>query len=91
MPQVSAGLLMYRVREGRLEVLLAHPGGPFFAKKDDAEGTDFYFLGEARSSNAVQTKMPDSKGVPLNVVTMELGMESSLERSLYEYLTGTRV
>jgi len=26
---------MYRVRDGRLEVLLVHPGGPFFAKKDD--------------------------------------------------------
>ncbi|MGB3733276.1 DUF3427 domain-containing protein [Microbacterium sp.] len=62
-----------------------------FAKKDDAEGTDFYFLGEARSSNAVQTKMPDAKGVPLNVVTMDLGIESPLERSLYEYLAGTRV
>lgn len=30
----SAGLLMYRRRDGRLEVLLVHPGGPFFAKKD---------------------------------------------------------
>ena len=25
---------MYRVREGQLEVLLAHPGGPFFKNKD---------------------------------------------------------
>lgn len=25
---------MYRRRDGRLEVLLAHPGGPFWAKKD---------------------------------------------------------
>jgi predicted NUDIX family NTP pyrophosphohydrolase len=33
--QTSAGLLMYRVRDGRLEVLLAHPGGPLFAKKDE--------------------------------------------------------
>jgi predicted NUDIX family NTP pyrophosphohydrolase len=31
----SAGLLMYRRREGRTEVLLAHPGGPFWAKKDE--------------------------------------------------------
>lgn len=60
-----------------------------FAKKDDAEGTDFYYLGEARSSNAKQTKMPDSNGVPLDVVTMDLGMESPLERSLYEYLAGS--
>lgn len=34
MPKVSAGLLLYRVREGRLEVLLAHPGGPFYRNKD---------------------------------------------------------
>jgi predicted NUDIX family NTP pyrophosphohydrolase len=30
----SAGILMYRRRGGRLEVLLAHPGGPYWAKKD---------------------------------------------------------
>jgi predicted NUDIX family NTP pyrophosphohydrolase len=28
----SAGVLLYRIREGRLEVLLAHPGGPFFSR-----------------------------------------------------------
>lgn len=32
--RVSAGLLVYRVREGRLEVCLVHPGGPFWARKD---------------------------------------------------------
>ena len=30
----SAGILLYRFRAGALEVLLAHPGGPFWAKKD---------------------------------------------------------
>jgi len=30
----SAGILLYRFREGVLQVLLAHPGGPFWAKKD---------------------------------------------------------
>jgi len=34
MPRVSAGILMYRLKEGRLEVLLVHPGGPFWARKD---------------------------------------------------------
>ncbi len=34
MPKVSAGLLMYRVREGELEFLLAHPGGPFWKDRD---------------------------------------------------------
>jgi predicted NUDIX family NTP pyrophosphohydrolase len=30
----SAGLLMYRRTNGRVEVFLVHPGGPFWAKKD---------------------------------------------------------
>jgi predicted NUDIX family NTP pyrophosphohydrolase len=34
MPKVSSGLLMYRVREGALEFLLVHPGGPFWKNKD---------------------------------------------------------
>jgi predicted NUDIX family NTP pyrophosphohydrolase len=35
MPRISAGLLMYRIRDGVLEVLLAHPGGPYFVNKDE--------------------------------------------------------
>ena len=32
--RTSAGILLWRRREGRLEVLLAHQGGPFWATKD---------------------------------------------------------
>jgi predicted NUDIX family NTP pyrophosphohydrolase len=36
MPKYSAGFLPYRVTaSGQLEVLLVHPGGPFWARKDD--------------------------------------------------------
>jgi predicted NUDIX family NTP pyrophosphohydrolase len=34
MPASSAGILLYRRRGGRLEVLLVHPGGPFWARRD---------------------------------------------------------
>jgi predicted NUDIX family NTP pyrophosphohydrolase len=34
MPKRSAGILLYRRRAGGLELLLVHPGGPFWAKKD---------------------------------------------------------
>lgn len=34
-PKRSAGLLLYRETAAGLEVLLVHPGGPFWAKKDD--------------------------------------------------------
>jgi predicted NUDIX family NTP pyrophosphohydrolase len=36
--QISAGILAFR-RKPALEVLLAHPGGPFWAKKDDGVWT----------------------------------------------------
>ena len=32
--RTSAGILLWRRRDDRLEVLLAHPGGPFWVKKD---------------------------------------------------------
>jgi predicted NUDIX family NTP pyrophosphohydrolase len=35
MPQRSAGILLYRLRGSEPEVLLVHPGGPFWATKDD--------------------------------------------------------
>ncbi|MFC7676302.1 NUDIX domain-containing protein [Mycolicibacterium sp. GCM10028919] len=35
MPKLSAGLLLYRIIDDRIEVLLGHPGGPFWARKDD--------------------------------------------------------
>jgi predicted NUDIX family NTP pyrophosphohydrolase len=36
---VSAGLLMFRRTDGGLEILLAHPGGPFWGKKDEGSWT----------------------------------------------------
>jgi predicted NUDIX family NTP pyrophosphohydrolase len=33
--KVSAGILLYRLRPGGPEVLLVHPGGPYWAEKDD--------------------------------------------------------
>jgi predicted NUDIX family NTP pyrophosphohydrolase len=59
----SAGILLYRLRDGGLEVLLAHPGGPFWARRDAgawtipkglvAEGEDL--LAAARREFAEET------------------------------------
>lgn len=37
--KLSAGLLLYRRSAGALEVFLAHPGGPFWARKDEGAWT----------------------------------------------------
>jgi predicted NUDIX family NTP pyrophosphohydrolase len=35
MPKLSAGILLFRRCPSRVEVMLVHPGGPFWAKKDE--------------------------------------------------------
>jgi len=35
MTKLSAGILVFRIRAGVLEVLIVHPGGPFWERKDD--------------------------------------------------------
>lgn len=37
--KTSAGLLMFRMRKGELEVLLVHPGGPYSQNKDEGSWT----------------------------------------------------
>ena len=37
--RTSAGVLLWRRRSGRLEVLLGHNGGPYFARKDEGHWT----------------------------------------------------
>lgn len=36
---ISAGVLLFRRRDGAIEVFLAHPGGPFWAKRDSGAWT----------------------------------------------------
>src|SRR5678810_26456 len=53
MPTQSAGLLVYRRTSGSIEVLLAHPGGPFWMKKD--EGAWSIPKGEINSDEDLET------------------------------------
>jgi predicted NUDIX family NTP pyrophosphohydrolase len=81
-PHTSAGLLMYRRRGGVLEVLLAHPGGPFWAKKDlgawsipkgeVAEGEDL--LAAAQREFEEETGVPPAGPfIPLPPITQKNG------------------
>jgi predicted NUDIX family NTP pyrophosphohydrolase len=36
MPKLSAGVLLYRTCDRIVEVLIAHPGGPFWARRDES-------------------------------------------------------
>jgi predicted NUDIX family NTP pyrophosphohydrolase len=73
MPKTSAGLLMYRRTASGLEVFLAHPGGPFFAKKDDGAWT--LPKGEPAPGEAL-----------LACALREFGEETGMAPSASEYL-----
>jgi predicted NUDIX family NTP pyrophosphohydrolase len=73
--QISAGLLMYRRRRGVLEVLLAHPGGPFFRNKDDGAWT--IPKGEPAAgeelSLAARREFGEEIGAPVGELLLPLG------------------
>jgi predicted NUDIX family NTP pyrophosphohydrolase len=81
--RTSAGILLYRRRDGRLELLLAHPGGPFFVKRDDGYWTipkgevdpDEELLAVARREFEEETghPTPDADPLPLGSIVQKGG------------------
>ncbi|HEU5051439.1 MAG TPA: NUDIX domain-containing protein [Gemmatimonadales bacterium] len=79
---VSAGLLLFRRRDGRLELLLAHPGGPFWRHRDDGAWTipkgvpesDEPLLEAARREFAEETgTRPEGAALPLGSIRQKAG------------------
>jgi superfamily II DNA or RNA helicase/HKD family nuclease len=62
---------------------------PFFVKKSDDEGLDFYYLGELSSisENFEDSTMPDENGLQKSVVKMEFLLDKPVDSKLYKYLT----
>ena len=85
MPLHSAGILLYRQRDGRVELFLAHPGGPFWKNKDAGVWSipkglyepDEQPLAAARREFHEETgtvlDAPDEAFIPLGEVTQKGG------------------
>ncbi|WP_024514213.1 NUDIX domain-containing protein [Bradyrhizobium sp. Tv2a-2] len=75
MPAKSAGVLAYRTKAGRLEVLLVHPGGPYWANKDDGAWSipkGEYGAGESPEGVA-RREFAEELGVELSAALEPLG------------------
>ena len=82
MPKRSAGILMFRRRGGEIEVLLMHPGGPFWAKKDAgawsipkgeyAQGEDALAVAKREFEEETGAR-PEGKFLPLGEVVQAGG------------------
>ena len=75
--RLSAGILLWRRRGGHIEVLLGHPGSPYWARKDEGDWT--VLKGEVESGEELeavaQREFAEETGHPLpdDATMIELG------------------
>jgi len=87
MPKRSAGLLIYRYANNGVEVLLVHPGGPFFTKKDAGtwsipkgeyqDGEDALEVAKRELEEETGNVIRDGKFMPLRPVIIKSGKQIS--------------
>ena|SRR5882724_7233597 len=76
--KIAAGLLMYRKKNGKIEVLLVHNGGPYYAKVDDEawsfpkgevnEGEDLLAAAKREFKEETSFDVPDAEFISLGTV-----------------------
>lgn len=81
--RISAGILLYRRASGSVQVLLGHPGGPFFAQKDVGdwsipkgeveEGEDLEAVARREFREETGHAPPDGPAIPLGTVRQKGG------------------
>ena len=79
----SAGILLFRVNADVVEVLIAHPGGPFWARKDDGawsivkgeytDGEDPWAAAQREFREEVGVEVPAGNPIELGTVTQRGG------------------
>lgn len=76
MPEISAGILLYRKKPGVLQVFLAHPGGPYWVRKDNGAWTIPKGLVDAGEDKLAAAKREffEETGFHINGVFHELGV-----------------
>jgi predicted NUDIX family NTP pyrophosphohydrolase len=83
MPKLSAGLLLYRFVDDIVEVLIGHPGGPFWARKDDGawsipkgeylEGEDPWTVAKREFEEELGKAPPDGPRIELEPLKQPSG------------------
>jgi predicted NUDIX family NTP pyrophosphohydrolase len=84
MPKLSAGLLLYRRNGDDVQVLIAHPGGPIWSRRDAAawslpkgapldHETDLYDAARREFEEETGHRPPDGEAIDLGEVRMRSG------------------
>jgi predicted NUDIX family NTP pyrophosphohydrolase len=71
----SAGILVFRRRDGQIEVLLAHPGGPFWARRDAGAWSipKGEYAGEEPTEDAARREFTEETGWTVGGTLLPLG------------------
>ena len=74
MANQSAGILLYRRKSNRIELLLVHPGGPFWQKKDHGAWTipKGEFMDNEEALEAAKREFQEETGVAVSGNFIEL-------------------
>lgn len=79
---ISAGLLMYSLKNAKLKIFLVHPGGPFFTNKDNGywgipkglTESNEELLGAAKREFEEETGVkPEGEFIPLGTIVLKSG------------------
>lgn len=79
-----------RIQSDEIKTVIASERILLFVKKEDAEGTDFYFVGDVQivDGSISQQKMPKSNE---DVVHFNFSIDEPVDDSLFEYLTAEEI
>jgi predicted NUDIX family NTP pyrophosphohydrolase len=82
-PKLSAGVLLYRIRDDVVEGLIAHPGGPFWARKDEgawsipkgeyADGEDPWAAAQREFAEELGRALPEGPRIDLGTLKQPSG------------------
>ena len=84
MPKISAGILLFRIKDNSYQFLLVHPGGPFFKKRQEGFWTipkgepsngEELFTAAIREFREETGHEPPAKGIELKPVRQKGGKE----------------
>jgi predicted NUDIX family NTP pyrophosphohydrolase len=75
MQKQSAGILLYRIIDYKLEIFLVHPGGPFFKNKDEGSWSipKGEFLDDEEALAAAKREFEEETGQAIDGECIELG------------------
>jgi predicted NUDIX family NTP pyrophosphohydrolase len=75
MPSRSAGILAFRMPHGRIEVLLVHPGGPYWRKKDLGAWSipKGEYGSDEQPEQAARREFSEELGIKLSAPLLSLG------------------